>query len=202
MRKRYVFLGLAVIILGLGIYVLYGANKASYEAKAYADKAVPAIVADWSVDAIKQQVNPTMLRDPDTLRKVFAVYSNLGPLVAYHDGKVIGANVNVSPGNGKVVTAIYVAQARFKNGDASIQVVLNQIDGIWKISKLTVTSKKLFEGTKKDPPFQGRAEDPALAARGGVGDLELAPHFRCAGCPPWKIVGPVLFTKMLRLFCP
>ncbi len=151
MRKVFytlgaVFLTLIVVVVGGFGYLAYAGNQLDREAKAYVDEAVPAIVTDWSADELMRRASPKLLQatKPDDFRTAFALFAKLGPLVQYKGSKG-DATVFVSAGNGQTVTAKYLADATFKDGDASIDVELDKLDGAWKIRVFRVNSTAMIE---------------------------------------------------------
>jgi hypothetical protein len=140
------FLALIVVVVSTVGYFAYVGNKLDQEAKRYVDDAVPAIVADWSVDELRRRASPELLQTtkPDDLRSLFALFAKLGPLVQY-EGSKGDANLFVSAGSGQTITANYVARATFKNGGASIEIVLRKLDGTWKVQGFRVNSTEMIE---------------------------------------------------------
>jgi hypothetical protein len=140
MRRFLVILGgLALVIIvaaGVGVGVLvYKGNALDAESKAFVDSAVPAIAANWSKEQLLDRATPE-LRDsikPEQFRSVFAAVSQLGPLVEY-EGATGEANMSYMAGSGGAVSASYVAKVRFKEGEATIRIVLVKRDGRWMIN--------------------------------------------------------------------
>lgn len=141
-----VFLALIVVVVGGVGYLSYVGNQLDREAKAYVDEAVPAIVANWSVDELTRRASPELLQatKPDDLRTAFVLFAKLGPLVQYR-GSQGDATIFASAGSGNTITAKYVAQATFKDGDASIDIELRKVDGIWKVRVFRVNSTAMIE---------------------------------------------------------
>ena len=141
-----VFLALIIVVVGGVGYLAYVGNQLDREAKAYVDELVPAIVADWSADELMRRASPKLLQatKPDDIRTAFALFAKLGPLVQYKGSKG-DANVFVSAGNGQTITAKYLAEATFKDGDASIDIELDKLDGAWKIRVFRVNSTAMME---------------------------------------------------------
>src|SRR5271163_2071743 len=122
MRKFLTALGAAtlfiVVAVGIGVgFVIHQGNNLDRESQAYVDSAVPAILAIWSKDALRDRAKP------EDLRSVFGWASRLGPLEAY-EGATGDSNMSFMFGGGSVITARYAAKVRFRNGTATIRVVL------------------------------------------------------------------------------
>src|SRR5208337_657619 len=103
-----------IVVVGAGIaYLAHVGADVDREAQAYVDTAVPAIVANWSVDEMRRQATPDMLQSvkPDDLRTLFALFGRLGPVVDYQGSKGGAWTIGTSTGQGKTVTAHVVAQA-------------------------------------------------------------------------------------------
>jgi len=141
-----VFLALIIAVVGTVGHLAYIGNQLDQESKAYVDKAVPAIVADWSVEELTRRASPELLQStkPDDLRSLFALFAKLGPLVQYGGSKG-DAKIFASTGGGQSITAEYVALATFKNGRASIEIGLLKVDGIWKVQNFRVNSSAMIE---------------------------------------------------------
>jgi hypothetical protein len=74
----------------------------------------------------------------EQLDSLFAKLSQLGRLQQY-DGSSGDANISVTAMAGTVVTASYVAHARFENGEAQIALRLVEDEG-WRITFFNVSS--------------------------------------------------------------
>jgi hypothetical protein len=141
-----VFLTLIIVVVGGVGYLAYAGNQLDREAKAYVDEAVPAIVADWSADELMRRASPKLLQatKPDDFRTAFALFAKLGHLIQYKGSKGDAA-IFASAGNGQSITAKYLAAAAFKDGDASINVELDKLDGAWRIRVFRVNSTAMME---------------------------------------------------------
>ena len=157
MRRIFYGLGIAFVVLlvaaagGIG-YIAYVGGKLDKQAQAYVDDAVPRIVAEWSADELQRRASPEFLHatKPDDLRSLFVLFAKLGPLIQYGGAKG-QATIYASAGGGKRVTASYVTQATFKNGAATIEITLRQIDGVWRVDAFRVNSPALIEAAVGRP---------------------------------------------------
>ena len=139
MRRFLSILGaltLAVIVaagIGLGV-VFYKGRALDAESKAFVDRAVPAIAATWSKQELLDRATPELRQNvrPEQLNALFAGLSRLGPLVEYEGAKG-DARMSYLVGSGSIVSASYVAKARFQNGTATFRIVLMKRDGRWMI---------------------------------------------------------------------
>ena len=85
-----------------------------------------------------------MNANPGQTDQLFAKLAKLGSLKHY-DGAKGQAKMFYIGGQGKTVTAEYVANAAFEHGDASIQVRLLQSSGHWQLSNFWVNSPIFLE---------------------------------------------------------
>jgi hypothetical protein len=133
-----------VVLLGVGGLIAYLANAGAAldtSSKAYVDEAVPAIVARWSKEqlAMRAAAQFRAAASDQQLTQVFAKFSQLGALKTY-DGSKGESHTSLTPQQGKVVTAAYLANATFEKGPAQISVRLVQADGQWQILHFAVNS--------------------------------------------------------------
>lgn len=142
-RILYVLGALTLIVIvaaGVGLAVVsYKGNALDKESKAFVDSAVPAITAAWSKQQLLDRATPELRESakPAQLDALFETLSRLGPLVDY-DGATGEATMSYMTGSGGVVSASYVAKARFRNGNATIRIVLVKRDGRWMIHNFHV----------------------------------------------------------------
>jgi hypothetical protein len=147
MRKFLVALGamtlVVVVTAGIGVGVLvYKGKSLDRESQAYVDSAVPAIVAVWSKDALLARATPELRANarPEYLRSLFDRASRLGPFEAY-EGAVGDSNISFMLGGGGTVSARYAAKVRFRDGTATIRIVLLKRDGNWMINGFHIEPK-------------------------------------------------------------
>jgi hypothetical protein len=140
MRRFLVVLGAVVLLFivaaGAGVGVLiYKGTALDRDSRAYVDRAVPAIVANWSKRELLDRATPELRASarPEDLEAVFDLGSRLGPFVEY-EGATGDSNISVTTGNGGVVAARYTAQVRFRDGTATIHILLLKRDGTWMIN--------------------------------------------------------------------
>ena len=111
--------------------------------KAYVDTSVPAIVSPWSKEELLKHSSPQLIevvnKNPGQLDQLFAKLATLGAMQQYQ-GPAGQANLFFDFSKGKIVTAKYVAHAKFEHGDAEIQVQLVQASGEWQIINFHVNS--------------------------------------------------------------
>jgi hypothetical protein len=142
-RFLYILGALTLIIIvaaGIGLGVLfYNGHALDAESKAFVDRAVPAITATWSEQQLLDQATPELRASvrPEELQAIFGRLSQLGHLVEY-EGATGEATMTYATGVGGVVSASYVARARFQNGDATFRIVLMKRDGRWMIHNFHV----------------------------------------------------------------
>ncbi len=140
MRRFLYIFGAAILVIivaaGIGVgVVVYKGNALDAESKAFVDSAVPAIAASWSKDQLLDRATPELRANvkPEELRALFDAVSQLGPFVAY-EGATGQANMAYMTGSGSAVSASYVAKAKFKDGTATVRILLLKRDGRWMIS--------------------------------------------------------------------
>jgi hypothetical protein len=152
MRKLLRALGIIVVVGIVAVaagdrYMAHVGAEVDRDAQAYVDATVPAIVAEWSVDEMRREAAPALLQAvrPEDLSNLFALYGKLGRLVDYQGSHAGAWNVGAYTGTGKVVTAHVVAHATFAHGAATIDVVVLQVGGVWKIQRFAVNSAAMIE---------------------------------------------------------
>jgi hypothetical protein len=137
-----------IVVLGAGDrYLAHVGAELDRDAQAYVDATVPAIVAEWSVDELRREAAPAMLQavKPEDLSNVFVLFGKLGPLVDYQGSQAGAWNVGAYIGQGKTFTAHVLAHATFARGAATIDVVVVQVGGVWKIQRFAVNSAAMIE---------------------------------------------------------
>jgi hypothetical protein len=140
MRRFLYALGIVTLVLvilaniGAGVLV-YKGNALDAESKAYVDKAVPAIAANWSKEQLLGRMAPELRATvtSDELLTFFNAVNQLGPMVKY-EGASGQANMSYMTGSGSSVSASYVATVRCRNGRTTIRIALVKRAGRWMIS--------------------------------------------------------------------
>lgn len=130
--------GIIAAAVGLGM-IVYQGRLLDAESKAFADQVIPAIITSRNMPALLDRLTPEV-RDkvkPQELNAVFDGLSRLGPLLDY-GGANGEATMTYAIGSGGAVSARYIASARFKNGSATFQIVLQKRDGQWMIHSFHV----------------------------------------------------------------
>jgi hypothetical protein len=125
-------------VIGIGV-LLHNSRGLDAESKAFVDSAIPAIAATWSEQQLLERATPELrqIAKPEQLRALFERFAQLGPLVEY-EGATGGSRVDYKAGSGSTVSAAYVARARFKNGSATLRLLLVKRDGRWMIHNFNV----------------------------------------------------------------
>jgi hypothetical protein len=143
-RKFLVALGaLSLIVIvgaaaGVGV-LAYRGSALDAESKAFVDGAVPAITTSWSKQQLLDRATPELRQNakPEQLAALFETVSRLGSLLEY-EGATGQSYMGYNVGSGGIVSAIYLAKARFQNGDATFRLVLMKRDGNWMIHNFRV----------------------------------------------------------------
>ncbi len=148
MKKILTLLGAVFLVLLIGGgafvgYLAYVGNGLDSSSKRYVDENVPRILSGWSKDDLVRISSPQMMSilDRDTAKtdQLLKRFATLGMLESYGGAKG-DANMFYTVNGGNRVTAHYVAQATFSNGEATITVDLIQLDGQWKVQGFRVDS--------------------------------------------------------------
>jgi hypothetical protein len=146
MKKFLLVLGcitLFLIILAVG-YICYAAirgHQLDVSSKAYVDANVPAFISSWSKDELLKLASKELQEDLAGQQgdNLFSQLKQLGKYQSY-DGCEGQAYINCSFKYGKVITALYTAQAKFQNGKAKIKMELVWRNGQWQIAMIMVNS--------------------------------------------------------------
>lgn len=144
MRRLLYIIGAITLVLVVTLTVVIGVvafegNGLDAESKAFVDNAVPAITTSWSEDAFLERVTPELRKSArsDQLASFFGTLSQLGSLVEYQGAKG-DSQMSYFTGTGGVISATYVAHARFQNGTATFRIVLLKRDEHWMIQNFHV----------------------------------------------------------------
>lgn len=137
------FLALLLVVASFVGYAAYQGRGLDASSKAYVEANVPAIISTWSKDELLKRSSPQLQKvindNPEQLDQLFQKLSNLGAMQSFGDVKG-DSNVAYTTQNGKVITASYVANAKFKNGKGHITVRLIQLSGQWQFLLFNVNS--------------------------------------------------------------
>lgn len=144
-RFLYILGALTLVIIvaagiGLGVF-FYKGHALDAQSKAFVDSAVPAITATWSEQQFLDRATPELRASvkPEELKALFERLSQFGPLIEY-DGATGEAAMSYIAGSGGIVSASYVAKARFQNGTATFRIMLMKRDDRWLIQNFHVDS--------------------------------------------------------------
>lgn len=139
MKKILISLGILFLILILigGSFVIYGVFVAkNYDASSrnYVDRIVPAIVSNWSSQALLKEGSPEFLQaiERDQINQLFSQCQRLGAFKSSQPAQG-SAYVTMNYPKGKEITARYEKEVIFENGKTKIKVNLVQKEGDWKI---------------------------------------------------------------------
>ena len=155
MRKVLTWIGAAALVFvvagaaGFGYLMLKG-NALDEEARAYADKAVRPVINHWDPQALQDQASPSLLATvkPGQFASMFQFFQDkLGTSTSIEPCKG-QARVNISTGNGRVITGAYACKAHFLKADAAVQLVLLKNRGEWRIAGFHVNSPAFFPGAQ------------------------------------------------------
>lgn len=148
MRKFFQIAGAVSLVLVLAAaavfgYAAYRGRGLDASSKAYVEENVPAVISTWSKDELLKRASPELLKaldeSPERGERVFRLFSTLGAMRSF--GGVKGeATMLYTPQQGEVITAYYVADARFENGDAHLAVRLIRRSEQWRFVLFNVNS--------------------------------------------------------------
>jgi hypothetical protein len=153
MRRFFLVLGaLAILTIGGGVVamgILWSNGRAlDSESQLFADDTVIAVSSHWSKAELLKRASPEFLamleakqQDLDALFDDATI--GLGPLADYQGAKG-QAFIAAVAGKGTIISAQYLARARFQKGSAAIQLVLQKIDGRWMVYGFYVKSTAMM----------------------------------------------------------
>ena len=153
MKKFFMWVGgiftLAVILIvaTIFIYGTFWGKPLDESSKKFVDESISAITSEWSPQELKNRASPALIatidKDPESLNKLFSRFSRLGGLKHYSGstGQSFGMFNIIGPSS---ITADYVANVEFENGNAVISVKLVRQDKNWKINYFYVNSPAML----------------------------------------------------------
>ena len=151
MRKFFFGLGVLAAVLivlgGAGFYMLNRSGDALDRAsKAYAERSVVAIAANWNADELWKRASPH-LRQIATYRQIRGLFvaanAALGPMLEFSGSK--GEAVLTMGGSHPTVSAQYVAAGSFQKGKAEFRISLVEQHGKWEIEGFHILSSALMK---------------------------------------------------------
>jgi hypothetical protein len=141
--KKFVYgmailMALAVGAIGVSAVVHKG-NALDAESRDYVDRMMPAIATSWNKNELIERATPDLLAvlKPDRLAELINNCSRLGKMIEYH-GATGEAMMWYVVNSGPMVSASYVAKAKFDNGLAIFRLGLRKLDGRWLINSFYV----------------------------------------------------------------
>jgi hypothetical protein len=146
MIKR-IFVALGIIFATGVAFVLFLTRpkpvdlpRLNRESRQYADQTIRAVVAHWSESELIARGSPELVEAAENrinLSGLFVRWSQLGELIEY-DGAKGAAHVTNNRETGRIITAYYVAHARFAHGYAEITIGLVKRTGEWRAASFSV----------------------------------------------------------------
>ncbi|MBT8763565.1 hypothetical protein KFV02_06420 [Desulfohalobiaceae bacterium Ax17] len=151
MKKILTVLGgifvVLVIVSIIGFLILnYFGNNLDTESMAYVDENIPKIISAWDSNELINQASPELLQvmSKEKIEYFFKFFSDrLGSLKEYKGSKG-KANIFITTGEGKVITAAYLAEALFEKAPSTIQIRIIKHDDKWQILEFRVNSDALI----------------------------------------------------------
>jgi hypothetical protein len=139
LRKFLQILGVLFLVLfsaavvGFGL-LAYKGHQYDTQSKAYVDTALPAIAFNWDPQVLTGQAAPELFAAADQTARdnFFYQLSLLGPMQRY-DGSAGGANMDYNAGH-MLITAIYTAHGKFRDGEATFHILVVKRGGQWQIA--------------------------------------------------------------------
>jgi hypothetical protein len=151
MKTYLSIIGGLFIVTGLVIAYFIGDNPFQSQdlqasSKAYVEANVPAILSAESKDDLLKRSSPQLLKsaneNPKLLDQQFQNLEKLGAMREFGDVKGYATNFTTNQDR-IVITASYVATAKFENGEGYISVRLIQSHGQWQFLLFNVDSEPL-----------------------------------------------------------
>jgi hypothetical protein len=146
MRQILSVLGIIfVVVVLVGIVFVgisaYEGNSLDKSSKAYVEQTVKAIFSTWSKEELTKDASPQLAefieQHPGAIDRLFQKSSTLGALRDLGDPEG-HADVLYTRGTDKQVTARYVVNARFQNGNAVIVVNAIEVPNGWALLLLDI----------------------------------------------------------------
>lgn len=141
----FVLIIVAVCFMGYGLYQGQGLDESSKE---YVETNVPPIISTWSKEEFLKRSSPQLLQalnqKPEVIDQLFNKLSRLGSMKSFGDIKG-EARLDYTTNNGKVITASYVAKAKFEHGEGQIAVRLIRQSGNWQFLRFDINSPLFLE---------------------------------------------------------
>ena len=153
MKLYLSIIGALFIVTGFVIAYFIGDNPFQSQdlqasSKAYIEANVPAIISTGSKDELLKRSSPQFLKsadeNPNQLNQQFQRLAKLGAMQKFGDVKGYATNFTTNQDR-IVITASYVATAKFKNGEAHISVRLIQSHGQWQFLLFNVDAAPLLK---------------------------------------------------------
>jgi hypothetical protein len=151
MKNFLVILGglfLAIIVIAaVGFaYVATTGSALDTESKAYAEAAIPAIIADWDGSELSKRESPEFAAvvSAADLDKLIQNFRRLGKLKQFNGVKG-EAMLTAVPQHGSRITANYVGSAEFDTGPAQIDLGLIKHGDDWQILRFRVNSRAFLD---------------------------------------------------------
>ena len=139
---------IGVLIIFIGIIALIIINPYSYKynkgSKAYADKVISIVFANWDSKNLIEQASPELRKvaTPDKFRHLFNFYAQrLGKLKKYKEEKD-PSNDFVLPTDKNIIVH-YTVEALYQKAPAKIEIYMIMHDNKWQISSFDISSKVL-----------------------------------------------------------
>jgi nitrogen-specific signal transduction histidine kinase len=151
-KKVLIILGavfLLFIVLGMVSIVIFAIKGPALDkqSKAYVDANLPLIISNWDEQELLSRASPEFMGNSkrNDLDNFFSALSRkLGKMRSYQECKG-QSYVNISPQNGKIVTAVYASKVIFENGSATITTTLIKHSDNWQIEGFDVNSDALLK---------------------------------------------------------
>ena len=178
---------IGVILIGVaGAVGISFAIQLGPDSKAFVDETVPKIVKAWDVQDLVDHASPDLLAaiSRDELDKVFATSAKrLGRLKAYTGSWQESADVKLFDPRESHATFLYMAEAVFDRGGATIGVEVKKRYGIrallgrdadWRVTGFTVRARTVVGGEGK-PTATLAPQQAQMDATPGTAESSPAP---------------------------
>ncbi|MCK4891814.1 MAG: hypothetical protein KAS78_04050 [Candidatus Pacebacteria bacterium] len=148
-NKKFMIRLIVVSSIVIFLMLIYAATKFDEKSHAYADIAIPAIVASWNSQELISRASPEFIKSnsPEKVELMFDHHSNKLGRVKEYKGSQGGSEMLFGLGwlcqQGFLcltITAEYTAEAVFEKGSAEIEIEMLLRNNRWEIIHLAVRS--------------------------------------------------------------
>ncbi len=140
------FITLIVAAIGLIASLVFVGRGLDDQSKAYAEKVLPPLLSDLTVDKFFSYVHPedkSKMNESEMRKYIDLFRSRLGEYQSSHAAVKCNANVNFTGGE-QSISAVCLTEAGFKNGIAKIRLLLIKRGKEWNLNTIGIFSDALI----------------------------------------------------------